>query len=76
MQILDRVLCDRPFLAGDRLTLADIPAGTALFRYFGLEIERPRVPNVEAWYKRLKERPASKSRVMIPFDDLRGKLAY
>ena len=44
------MLADRRYLLGDVPTLADIPAGTALYRYFGLDIERPAVPNVEAWY--------------------------
>jgi glutathione S-transferase len=71
--LLDRVLADRPYLGGDRLTLADIPAATALYRYFGLDIERPAVPYVEAWYRRLTERPAYRRHVMVPFDDLRGR---
>jgi glutathione S-transferase len=54
--------------------LADIPAGTALYRYFELDIERPSVPNVEAWYERLASRPAYRARVMLPFDELRGRL--
>ena len=35
-----------------------IPAGASLYRYFRLEIERPDVPHVKAWYQRLQERPA------------------
>jgi glutathione S-transferase len=76
MRLLDRMLADRRYLGGDELTLADIPAGTALYRYFGLEIDRPTIPNVEAWYKRLTERPAYQEHVMIPFDDLKDKLSY
>jgi glutathione S-transferase len=75
-QLLDRVLGDRPYLLGDALTLADIPAGTALYRYFGLAIEHPAVPNVEAWYSRLQARPAYRAHVMLPFEELRGRLAY
>ena len=75
-QLLDRMLADRSFLCGERLSLADIPAGTALYRYFELEIERPSVPNVEAWYCRLQERPAYRARVMLPFGELKGRLAY
>ena len=75
-RILDRVLAGRPFLNGNRLTLADIPAGTNLYRYFELEIERPRLPNVEAWYERLKQRTAYREHVMVPFDELRGRLDY
>lgn len=70
------MLAGRPFLNGNRLTLADIPAGTNLYRYFELEIERPRLPNVEAWYERLKQRPAYREHVMVPFDELRGRLDY
>jgi glutathione S-transferase len=75
-QLLDRVLADRRYLLGDELTLADIPAATALYRYFGLDIERPTVPNVEAWYDRLQARPAYRAHVMLPFDELYGRLAY
>jgi glutathione S-transferase len=75
-QLLDEVLTGRKFLSGNHLTLADIPAGTALFRYFELEIERPFIPNVEAWYRRLQERTAYRENVMVPFDELRGRLDY
>ena len=71
---LDEVLAARPFLAGERFSLADIPAGTSLYRYFELDIERPNVANVTAWYERLRERPAYRQHVMIPFADLRGRL--
>jgi glutathione S-transferase len=74
-QLLDEVLADRQFLCGDFLTLADIPVGTSLFRYFGLDIERPRIPNVEAWYRRLQERAAYREHVMVPFGDLQGRLS-
>ncbi|KWF60830.1 hypothetical protein WT57_01900 [Burkholderia pseudomultivorans] len=73
-RLLDDVLADQPFLAGDAITLADIAAGTHLYRYFELDIARPPLPNVEAWYAHLKARPAYRTHVMIPFDDLRGQL--
>jgi glutathione S-transferase len=75
-KLLDKVLADRPFLCGNTLTLADIPAGTSLYRYFGLEIERPSVPNVEAWYRRLQERRAYREHVMVPFSELYERLDY
>jgi len=53
--------------------LADIPAGTSLYRYFELDIERPNVPSVTAWYARLRERPAYRQHVVIPFAELRGR---
>jgi glutathione S-transferase len=72
--LLDRLLADRPYLCGDALSLADIPAGTSLYRYFELDIERPAVPNVMAWYRRLQERPAYRRHVMLPFGELYGRL--
>jgi len=75
-QLLDAILAHRWFLCGDTLSLADIPAGTSLFRYFGLDIERPSLPHVQAWYDRLQEREAYRDHVMVPFSELRGRLDY
>jgi glutathione S-transferase len=74
--LLDEVLADRPFLTGERLSLADIPVGASMYRYFGLPIRRPRVPHVEAWHARLRERAAYLTHVEIPFDDLKARLAF
>ena len=41
-----------------------------------IEVERPSVPHVEAWYRRLADRPAYRAHVMRPFEELRGRLAY
>lgn len=75
-QLLDRELMGRDYMLGDALTLADVPLGTHLYRYFNIDIERPRVPNVEAWYRRLEERPAYRQHVMVPFEDLYGRLDF
>ncbi|WP_428492306.1 glutathione S-transferase family protein [Rhodopila sp.] len=76
MRLLDRVLSDQPFLGGEAPNLADIPAGTVLYRYFGLDIDRPDVANVAAWYARLRKRPAYREHVMVPFQELEGRLEY
>jgi glutathione S-transferase len=76
LRILDRHLADRLFVGGNALTIGDIPSGVLLYRYFNLEIERPSLPHVEAWYERLCSRPAYREHVMLPFDELRGRLAY
>lgn len=75
-RLLDRHLEGRSFLAGDHLTMGDIPAGAQLYRYFNLEIDRPSLPNVERWYTRLQERDAYRTHVMVPFDDLYGRLTF
>lgn len=75
-RLLDRELAARRWLGGDDFGLADIPAGTAMFRYFGLDIPRPEVPRLEDWYRRLQDRPAYREHVMIPFGHLKGRLAH
>ncbi len=76
MRLLDRHLEGRAFIAGDKLTFGDIPAGAQLYRYFALEIDRPSLPNVEAWYERLAAREAYREHVMVSFADLKGRTAF
>ena len=73
-QLLDSLLAGQAFMLGNQLSLADIPIGTNLYRYLELEIERPSVPNVEAWYRRLQDSSAYRTHVMVPFDELRGRM--
>jgi glutathione S-transferase len=64
--IVDKVLATRSFVAGDDLTIGDIPMGIAAHRWFTILVERDRHPNVETWYGRLIDRPAFKKNVMNP----------
>ncbi len=64
---LDAHLADRDYIAGDALTIGDIPLGPMIYRYLAMDIERPDLPNVQAWAERLAERPAFQRHVMIPF---------
>jgi len=73
---VDRLLADRPFVGGETLSLADIAIGTHLYRYFELEIDRPDLPRLAAWYDRLAARAAYREHVMVPFGDLKGRLAF
>jgi glutathione S-transferase len=63
---LDAQLRDRPFVAGDGLTMGDIPVGTLCYRYHALGIERAPLPHLEAWYERLQARAPFRRHVMIP----------
>jgi glutathione S-transferase len=76
LSVLDRILAKRAFVAGDAFSLADIPIGTCMFRYFGLDLPKPALPNVERWYGALQTRPAYSVHVMLRFDDLFGRLAF
>ncbi len=65
-QLVDDHLAGRDYLCGERLTMADIPLGTAVWRWYNMETERPTLANVEAWHDRLKQRPGFQQYVMQP----------
>jgi glutathione S-transferase len=71
--LLDAELARRDL---SQLTMGDIPMGAQLYRYFTLDIERPSLPHLEAWYARLCDRPAYRAGVMRPYDELKGRLAF
>ena len=63
---LDAHLARRRFVAGEGLTMGDIPVGAMCHRYQALGIDRPRLEHLEAWYERLKAREAFRTHVMLP----------
>jgi len=65
-KIVDTQLEGSEYLNGSSFTMADIPLGCAVWRYYSLDVERPKLVNVEAWHERLKQRAAFQSRVMLP----------
>jgi glutathione S-transferase len=64
--IVDSALAGRKYLGGERLTMGDIPLGCHVQLWMRVPIERPRQPNLEAWFNRLCERPAYRKIVDIP----------
>ncbi|ONG53219.1 hypothetical protein BKE38_12865 [Pseudoroseomonas deserti] len=54
--MVDRQLEGRDFLTGG-FSLADMALGIFAHRWFALPIERPDLPNLRAWYDRLRQRP-------------------
>ena len=65
MTILDHHLSDSAFVGGENLSMADIPVGIMVYRWFTLDIERMELPSLHRWYQRLADRPAYKHNVMI-----------
>jgi glutathione S-transferase len=63
--ILEAALAGRKYVAGERLTMGDIPLGSYVQVWMRLPIERPRQPNLEAWFARLLERPAYRKTVDV-----------
>jgi glutathione S-transferase len=63
LALLDTHLATRAFMGGDRLTMADIPIGCELHRWFGLPADlyaRPAWPNLERYFAALRDRPAAR----------------
>jgi glutathione S-transferase len=65
-QIVDSYLGSKKFISGEALTLGDIPLGVWAYRWFNLPIDRPELPKLDAWYKRLCERPPYQKHIMMP----------
>jgi len=66
LEYLDTHLKNRMYVAGEDLTMGDIPMGCAIWRWMALPIERPVLSNLQRWFDTLRERPAYKSVVMLP----------
>lgn len=64
--MLDNWLAGKDFVLGNRLTIGDLPAGAMAYRFMNLVEDRPSMPNLEAWYERLSNRPAYRDTVMLP----------
>jgi glutathione S-transferase len=73
---LDAELALHPFLGGAAFSLADIPAGTALYRYFEMGVTVPHPPHVERWYAALAAREPYRAAVMVSFEELRGRMDF
>ena len=57
LSIVDQALSEKPYLSGDEIGMGDIPLGSFIYAWFEMPLERPSMPNLEAWYERLKLRP-------------------
>jgi glutathione S-transferase len=60
LAVLDKQLAQRPFVAGDRLTMADIPLACEMHRWWGLPLAHPDHPHLRRWYDGLRQRPAAR----------------
>ncbi len=64
MQRLDGELAaNGPYLAGANLTLADVPTGIVVNRWYAIPFEKPALPHVHAYYDLLGQRPAYQQHV-------------
>jgi len=66
LPVLEQTLARQPYVAGKSFTMGDIPIGCEVQRYMRVPIERPPFPAVEAWFERLRQRPAFVQHVDLP----------
>jgi glutathione S-transferase len=59
MAVLDEQLGRHAFVAGDHFTMADIPLGCEVHRWFALPQQRQSRPNIERWFQVISGRQAS-----------------
>jgi glutathione S-transferase len=63
---LDLTLINHPYIAGSCFGIGDIAVGCWVHSWFALNLQRPDLPNLSAWYQRLQARPAYARHVMVP----------
>ncbi|HZP19379.1 MAG TPA: glutathione S-transferase [Bauldia sp.] len=66
LAILDQRLAESAWLGGENFSMADIPAGTSVSRWYKLPLAREPHPHVERWLMELKRRPAFKAHIDVP----------
>ena len=63
MKIFDAALAGRAYAAGDAFSMGDIPLGIMVYRYWQLVPERPKLANLERWYRAIEQRQGFKDHV-------------
>jgi glutathione S-transferase len=64
--MLDEHLSRQAFMAGDALTMADIPIACEVHRWWGLPQPRPAWPHLERWYAGWLAMPESRGVLDLP----------
>jgi glutathione S-transferase len=58
--LLDQHLARQPFMAGDRITMADLPIACEVHRWVGLPQPRTERPHLDRWYAAMQARPSAR----------------
>lgn len=59
LAMVDAQLARQPHMAGDHFGMADIVIACEIHRWWGLPQPRPATPHIDAWYRRMQQRPAA-----------------
>jgi glutathione S-transferase len=66
LALLDAHLALRPFMAGEHLTMADIPIACEMHRWWGLPLAHAEHRHLHRWYEGLRQRPAALGALDVP----------
>jgi glutathione S-transferase len=66
LEVLDKHLAQRPFMAGAAFTMADIPIACEMHRWLGLAIDHPARPHLDRWYRDIRGQAASRGVLDLP----------
>src|SRR5689334_19478429 len=66
MALLDGHLARRPYIAGERLTMADLPIACEVHRWINLPQPRTERPHLDRWYAGILARPSTRGVFDIP----------
>jgi glutathione S-transferase len=66
LALLDQHLASHAFMAGDHFTMADIPIGCEVHRWFNLPQDRPALPHLTRWFEGIAARPAVRGVFDVP----------
>jgi glutathione S-transferase len=66
LSLLDALLAQRSFIAGEQLTMADIPLACEMHRWWGLPLEHPAHPHLRRWYDGIRQRAGARGVLDLP----------
>ena len=66
LAMLDRHLARQPYIAGERLTMADLPIACDVHRWVNLPQPRSERPHLDRWYAGILARPSTRGVFDIP----------
>jgi glutathione S-transferase len=65
-RIFEQSIGERDYVAGKNFTMGDIIVGVYAHRWYALDVKRPDLPRVEAYYDRLKRRSVFQKHIKKP----------